>query len=249
MTSRQLRCLAACLTFLSTASQAANAPRFWRFLEAADTERDIAASEPFIENAEGHRLTLSRHSDGSIWGAFRISRASFDRFGNSLPAFRIDANDVQDLEDSLRLQRLIRSLENSDREYFFQKSKAFEWLIFHGGVCEVPRTAMLAQFMVGREITFRYSVEGFVGQKEAKFTLAGARTAIENGLKVKLASATGASVGNPCPDAAKAVEVAAPPAAPVEAQPRCTFSEKVEMARRGLTAQQIVEECKPTPEP
>lgn len=164
----------------------ASADLAWRVNKEADEAKGLHAGSPYVENAEGHRLSLFKATTGAIWASFQLSKKSFDKFGSLLPAYRIDGGDVKDIEDSRRMQEIYQRIRRSDGFFYFIEPKSVEWLLLAPENTSVEAKTGIGQFMVGNEILFRYKTDAGE-QRETKFSLMGVTAAIRAAFEIELA--------------------------------------------------------------
>lgn len=145
----------------------------WDVENDVDAMTDRATVVARSTNSEGHRVSIYRRDDGSVWMNFRISDASFDLLSPQVaPMFRVDDRKAHNLGDVKRLQELVPSLPKG----YFWEPKWINVRIWDGSN-EKGRSSELADLMTGERAVFRYFLSTG-GSRDTRFDLAGARDAI-----------------------------------------------------------------------
>ena len=148
----------------------------WRVTQGTDELTDKPYSHAWIENDAGHRLTVRRQDDGTVWAIFRLSKSLVGVLDSSLGiAYRVDKLKAVNVRKDRELERRVGVL------FVMREPSWIGWRIFSGK--GAANHGSLRDLMNGTEMLVRFYLFQD-GARDTRFSLVGAKEAISEALNI-----------------------------------------------------------------
>lgn len=151
----------------------------WSISEITDAMTDVVTRIAETVNADGHQFKIWRASDGRVWAGFRLSETSAHVLGTTLPMYRVDKLEAEQVKDLGAIgppgtQAILGEMVNAAPRWV-------HWVVFHG---EGPaNSGTLRNIMDGEKLVVRYFPAGG-GYLETEFLLSGAALSVAEAIGI-----------------------------------------------------------------